>query len=712
MERDLSGPEPAGRPARTTIRFVLVVALLAAVYVAIRLTGGTPNPLVHFLYVPIVVAATTWGWRGGLVAGTTAGLLAGPLSPDSTASSATILGTWGWALRFVAYQLAGIFAGAIFERGRAMAGEIRAAEERVRGEAALRASEARLASVIESCADGMVALDGRGVVTLANAATERILLRDRSDIVGRQFDDPIWRLGHADGAPATDLRERFGRLLAGRSHEPVGDLRAVRPDGSSVFLAVTVLPIGGGTANEAGVVITLRDVTAERALSRRRDERAADLRIAAGAAAAETTAEAAAAALLTELGRQWPIVASAIYVFEGDGSHRLAGWSAVGADAAYPSRLDGPHQAWLRELVATGRARRLDVRRPALDDDRLATMVDVGGRATLVVPLPIEGSVAGVLVAMDRRAPGPLDPDEEEALREFGRMCAAVVRRAELDEAADAARTRARVGAILDDPARLQPVFQPIVSLATSRAVAYEALARFAVEPVRSPLAWFGEAARVGLATELQALGVRRALDVAGAARLPRGAALSVNVGPGALGAPEMAAALGSRHLDRLIIEMTEGEAVHDYEPVRRAMAQLRQRGVRFAVDDAGAGYASMRHVTELRPEFVKLDAQLIRGIGDDDGRMALVRALETFAGEIGATLIAEGVETIDDVRLLARLDPPVLAQGYAIARPGPAWPAVAPGAVEAVRQARAALRRATGIREARADHSFAAASR
>jgi EAL domain-containing protein (putative c-di-GMP-specific phosphodiesterase class I) len=111
-------------------------------------------------------------------------------------------------------------------------------------------------------------------------------------------------------------------------------------------------------------------------------------------------------------------------------------------------------------------------------------------------------------------------------------------------------------------------------------------------------------------------------------------------------------------------------------------MAPYVARGARFAVDDAGAGYASMRHVTELRPAFVKLDAQLIRGLRDDTARQALVHALVSFTAAIGATPIAEGVEEPADLALLARTRQPLLLQGYAIARPGPAWPAIEPAAL------------------------------
>jgi EAL domain-containing protein (putative c-di-GMP-specific phosphodiesterase class I) len=323
------------------------------------------------------------------------------------------------------------------------------------------------------------------------------------------------------------------------------------------------------------------------------------------------------------------------------------------------------------------------------DEPWLGPLAAAGGRTTLIVPLPVEGSIVGALVAVDRRDVMAADPDEGGALVEFGQMSAAIVRRAALDEAANATRARARIGVVLDQPELLQPVFQPILSLATGNVVAYEALARFALEPVQPPAVWFDLAARTGLGVELQALAIRRAIETSGERRLPHRASLMLNVSPGLLDQPEITLALGDVGLERIVIEMTEDEPIADYGRVRETMARLRARRIRFGIDDAGAGYASMRHVTELRPEFVKLDAQLISGLGDDSGRQALVRALETFTREIGAKLIAEGVETLADLRLLAATGLPILAQGYAIARPGPAWPSIEPEAVAAVRDAR-----------------------
>jgi EAL domain-containing protein (putative c-di-GMP-specific phosphodiesterase class I) len=116
---------------------------------------------------------------------------------------------------------------------------------------------------------------------------------------------------------------------------------------------------------------------------------------------------------------------------------------------------------------------------------------------------------------------------------------------------------------------------------------------------------------------------------------------------------------------------MTEHAAVEEYETLQEALAQLRERGIRVAVDDTGAGFASLRHILQLSPEFVKLDISLTRGIAKDPPRRALAAALTAFANELGASIIAEGVEREEELTALAELRVHHV-QGYLLGRPGP----------------------------------------
>ena len=283
-----------------------------------------------------------------------------------------------------------------------------------------------------------------------------------------------------------------------------------------------------------------------------------------------------------------------------------------------------------------------------------------------------------------------IDPDRSIALDHEGGLlhfCSRGCRDEYLGggEMREEARAVELVGRVLEEPELLRPVFQPVVALDTGAVVGYEALARFASVPLQLPEAWFDLAARAGLTPELEGLAVRRALDLVGQRPPPAGVFISLNVSPLLLGDARIASALAAPPVDagQLVLELTERNRVADYGALRDAIAPYRARGFRIAVDDAGAGYASMRHITELRPEFVKLDARLIAGLTGDPARQALVRAMATFVGEIGGAVVAEGVESLDDLDLLLRSGRGILAQGNAVARPGPAWPAVAAKALD-----------------------------
>jgi EAL domain-containing protein (putative c-di-GMP-specific phosphodiesterase class I) len=215
----------------------------------------------------------------------------------------------------------------------------------------------------------------------------------------------------------------------------------------------------------------------------------------------------------------------------------------------------------------------------------------------------------------------------------------------------------------------LTMVFQPIVSLVDGRLVGAEALARFEAEPRRPPNEWFAEANAVGRGVDLELHAVKSAL--AQLDDLEFGAYMSVNASPEAAIGPGLAALLASFPAHRIVLELTEHTRVGDYEALVEALGRARQSGVRVAADDTGAGYSGLQHLLRLRPNVVKLDIALTRHIDEDPARRALASALVTFAGEIGAVLVAEGVETVEELRSLRELGIPA-AQGYRLARPGP----------------------------------------
>jgi EAL domain-containing protein (putative c-di-GMP-specific phosphodiesterase class I) len=122
------------------------------------------------------------------------------------------------------------------------------------------------------------------------------------------------------------------------------------------------------------------------------------------------------------------------------------------------------------------------------------------------------------------------------------------------------------------------------------------------------------------------------------------------------------------------VIELTEHAPASDYRSLREALDAFRRSGVRIAVDDAGAGFASLRHILELAPNIIKLDISIVRDIDTEVSHRALASALVGFAREMGTELIAEGVETAEEALALDALGIRLM-QGYYLARPGPGEP-------------------------------------
>jgi EAL domain-containing protein (putative c-di-GMP-specific phosphodiesterase class I) len=129
------------------------------------------------------------------------------------------------------------------------------------------------------------------------------------------------------------------------------------------------------------------------------------------------------------------------------------------------------------------------------------------------------------------------------------------------------------------------------------------------------------------------------------------------------------------------VIELTEQVPVEDYPALERALAPMRSRGARLSADDLGSGYGGFRHLLRLQPDIIKLDISLIGGINRNHEQQALTRALLTFAYEVGAKVIAEGIEEPAELRTLQNLGVQ-WGQGYLIGRPAPlpeAWSTVDP---------------------------------
>jgi len=210
-------------------------------------------------------------------------------------------------------------------------------------------------------------------------------------------------------------------------------------------------------------------------------------------------------------------------------------------------------------------------------------------------------------------------------------------------------------------------VLQPIVELPSGDRVGAEALSRFPREWEKAPDVCFEEAHSVDLGHELELAALR------GAARhLDRVSGyVSMNVSPAVLLTPACTALLDALALPRVLLELSEHDRVEDYGALRAALAPLRAKGLRLAIDDVGAGFSSLRHIVLMAPDVIKLDRTLVDGVTDDAVLRTLVKSLVDFAAGSGAGVVAEGVETAADADVLAALGVGY-AQGWHFGRPGP----------------------------------------
>jgi diguanylate cyclase (GGDEF)-like protein/PAS domain S-box-containing protein len=380
----------------------------------------------------------------------------------------------------------------------------------------------------------------------------------------------------------------------------------------------------------------------------------------------EVTAEAICERMLTLPG----IAFAALGLFAAD--DRIQSLAAIGIDhVPIPPVL--PIEPWSRQDLRRGR-RLFALTRAGPSIERWApghptpmgeAFERLGVTALAVAPVMARGRLIGFLQA------GAVGADGEgrlhatlPALAAFGAV-ASVLIGPQHGARAEVEGRRAAVRRIIEGRA-FRPVFQPIVALASGATVGFEALTRFA--DGTPPEAQFAAAndAGVGVDLELATLEVALAASTA----LPRDAWLDVNVSAALLEDPARLGYLLWKARSRsIVLEITEHEAIADYVELRRQI-ELIGMPVRLAVDDAGAGYSSLRHILELRPDIVKLDRSLVVDIDSDPIRQGLVAGLRHFASIAHARVVAEGIETQAEYAVLVDLGIE-LGQGFLLGKPG-----------------------------------------
>ena len=527
---------------------------------------------------------------------------------------------------------------------------------------AISRSEERYRTVVDALAEGVVVQDGNGRVVATNPAARAIL-------GWRAGSGPAaWRWPseaiHEDGTPMAPADQPAAATLrTGRARRNV--LMGIRRPSGVRWIALHSDPLRTGDGRR-GVVSSFEDVTHYRAA--RADQLfEARLRAALSEAihgmATDATLEQSAHTICDQLVTLPGIDLTGVGAFLGEeemvilASHVPPGvppragrrLAAVTARYLRERATHGPWAQYVREISGAGEW-----------SEELAGLGMVGLAAG---PIAHGGHVDGVLVVATR---------DREFARTLVEKMPAVVAFSATSSALLAERLHARredverrrdVEQILAARA-FRPVFQPIVDLDSRESVGYEALTRFTSG--RRPDLCIGDAWSVGLGADLEIATMRAAIEQAEA--LPAGRWLDLNISPRLLLEPDRVREVLRAPGRPLVLEVTEHEQVADYTALREAFASLGHE-LRLAVDDAGAGAANFGHIVELRPDFVKLDINLVRGVNANLGRQALVVAMRQFARSAGCRLVAEGIETEVEAATLAGLGVE-FGQGYLFGRP------------------------------------------
>jgi PAS domain S-box-containing protein len=517
----------------------------------------------------------------------------------------------------------------------------------------------RLIAAIEQVTESVVITDLEARISYVNPAFERVTGYGRDEVIGQNprfqksglqtpwFYDAMWA-ALTNGLPwSADFVNR-------------------RKDGSLHTEEVIISPIRDSSGAITSYVAVQRDVTNERALAERSTQLARER-----ALIAETirslrsgdTPEATAQAVCRRVMSLTGVLAAQLSLFELDGRAWPIGF--VVEDQADPRlrRIPEQRSRHLRERAAEGPWIEPWVSRPSHPYNHL--MNSLGIRAVACAPVRHDQKLIGLLgiyttgSVEDVALTGSLS-----ALVEFADLAGALIGR-DVVERTEAGRGRDHIADVISRQA-FRPVFQPIVDLRRNEIVGYEALTRFT--DGSNPEVLFDEAAAVGLGVDLETATLGAALAAAEA--LPRSAWLNLNASPELILAGEPLRRLLAGISRRLVLEVTEHAPIADYPAFRAAMAALGPK-VEFAVDDTGTGFASLRHIVELRPAFVKLDRSLMVGIESDEARQAMIVGLCHFAQVTGCRLIVEGIETDRELKVLRGLAIE-LGQGYLLGRPLP----------------------------------------
>lgn len=519
----------------------------------------------------------------------------------------------------------------------------------------------RLTTAIEQADISIEVTDAEGRITYVNPAFERATGYARDEVLGQ--NPRILRSGFH---PPSFYEAMWTALRNGESF--AADMINRRKDGSLHTEATVISAIHDARGTITGYVAGKRDVTRERALevrasalARQRSLIAATIRDLRAGAAPEVTAQAICRQVVDLPG----LVKSQIFLFDLDGRARPIG-TVVSGEPDPPLRtLPLQRSRHLRDRAAEGPWVEPWVSRPWHPYNQLLTALGV--QSVGYAPIRHDDRLIGLLIVDSPQPVGEGTMVEVlPAIVEFADLAGSHIGGLVAERHANQ-RARQRISTIIDRQA-FRPVFQPIVDITGGAVVGYEALTRF-TDGV-APDVRFREAAGVGLGLALEMATAEAALTAA--TTLPPHAWLDVNVSPEVILERGTLRGILRRHRGRrVVLEVTEHEVVTDYQAFRAAITAIDPK-LELAVDDAGAGFASLRHIVELHPAFVKLDRWLVADLQADEARQAMIAGVHHFAQSTGCRIIAEGIETTRERDTLVALGV-TLGQGYLLGRPEPA---------------------------------------
>jgi PAS domain S-box-containing protein len=517
-----------------------------------------------------------------------------------------------------------------------------------------------LATVVEHVAESVMVTDLDARITYVNPAFESVTGYTRGEVLGK---NP--RILSSGVQPSSFYESMWSALTSGAPWAT--DFVNRRKDGSLFTEEAVISPIRDASGAITGFVAVKRDVTKERALEQRSTRHARQRVLIAETVSAlppSSTPEATAQAICRQVLNLSGIAAAQLFIFEVDSRAVTIGFAVAGRPDPPLRRLPSIPSKDLR-----GRAMQGPWIQPwtaRAGDPYFEELRHLGAHLVASAPVRSNNDLIGLLVVDGSQSLDEATLAESlPALVEFADLAGVLISR-DVADRTDTGTARAQIRDIIDRDA-FHPVFQPIVEVDNGAVVGYEALTRFS-DGVSAEVR-FAEASAIGLGLELEMATLQSAW--AAAAALPNAAWVSLNASPELItaGIPLRSMLRGKRR--RVVLEVTEHAVIDDYEALRTAIADLGQ-GIEVAVDDAGAGFSSLRHILELKPAYVKLDRWLIAGLESDEARRAMILGLQQFALSTGCLLIAEGVETANELAALRTMEIS-LGQGYLLGRPLPA---------------------------------------